>query len=111
MTAGQRKTTYISVSMAVRDTGLSDPEVRLCIEREFIVEPLSAEDLAELRRVRRLQELGVNWAGIEIILNMRRRLQAMQAEQARWHRRGRWYGWSAPEDLWQRRLPWEPDRE
>jgi DNA-binding transcriptional MerR regulator len=75
------------------------------------VEPLSADDFRELRRIRRLQELGVNWAGIEIILNMRRRLLAMQAERTYRVRTSQWSGLSAAGDLWQRRLPWEPDQE
>jgi DNA-binding transcriptional MerR regulator len=97
--------------VAVRRTGLSVRQVRKCIERGFIVEPLSADDLRELRRIRRLQELGVNWAGIEIILSMRRRLLAMQAERTRRVRTRPWPGLLDAGDLWQRRLPWEPDQE
>jgi DNA-binding transcriptional MerR regulator len=109
MTSGYRKTTVISMSVAVRHTGLSDRQVRTCIERGLVVEPLSAGDLRELRRIRRLRELGVNWAGIEIILNMRRRMRAMQAERIRRQNAGGWAGWSAPDGLWHRRLPWKPD--
>jgi DNA-binding transcriptional MerR regulator len=109
MTAEHRKTTVISVRVAVRRTGLSDWQVRTCIQRGLVVEPLSADDLRELRRIRRLRELGVNWAGIEIILNMRRRMRAMRAEQLRRQYAYRWAGWSAPDDLWHRRLPWNPD--
>ena len=111
MTTGHQKTTYISMSVAVQRTGLSVRQVRKCIERGLIVEPLSADDLRELRRIRRLQEVGVNWAGIEIILNMRRRMQAMQAERTRWQYTGWWSGWSTPAGLWHRRLPWKPDGE
>jgi len=41
----------------------------------------SAEDVEEIRLILRLgRELGVNLAGIEIILKMRRQMQAMQEE-------------------------------
>ena len=41
----------------------------------------SAEDVEEIRLLLRLgRELGVNLAGIEIILKMRRQMQAMQQE-------------------------------
>jgi MerR family transcriptional regulator/heat shock protein HspR len=41
----------------------------------------SAEDVEEIRLILRLgRELGVNLAGIEIILKMRRQMQAMQQE-------------------------------
>jgi MerR family transcriptional regulator/heat shock protein HspR len=41
----------------------------------------SAEDVEEIRMILRLgRELGVNLAGIEIILKMRRQMQAMQQE-------------------------------
>jgi DNA-binding transcriptional MerR regulator len=111
MSTGHRNVSYISMSVAVRRTGLSVRQVRACLERGFIVEPLSADDLRELRRIRRLRELGVNWAGIEIILNMRRRLLAAQAERTRRARIRQWPGLPDTGDLWQRRLPWEPDRE
>jgi len=44
-----------------------------------------------------------------MILHMRRRIQAVQAELNRL--RGGWVRspWQEPEDLWQRRLPWQPE--
>lgn len=60
--------------------GLEAEVVDYCLEVE-LVQPVTTEaDLAELRRIRRLQELEVNLAGAEIILRMRRRLLAMQAQ-------------------------------
>ena len=41
---------------------------------------LTAHELTELRRVRRLSSLGVNLAGVEIILRMRRRILELHAE-------------------------------
>ena len=107
----QRETIYISLSTAVRRTGLSHQQVRECIERQLVAEPLTDRDLAELRRIRRLQELGANLQGIEMILHMRQRIQTLQAELNRL--RGTWYPspWREPEGLWQRRLPWQPDDE
>ncbi len=63
-----------------RQVRLSPRVVNYCLEVGLIQEPISDSDLAEFRRVRRLQSLGVNLAGVEIILRMRRRLLAMQAE-------------------------------
>jgi MerR family transcriptional regulator, heat shock protein HspR len=41
----------------------------------------SEEDIAELRRIRRLhRDLGVNLAGIQVILHLRSRLQALEQE-------------------------------
>ena len=42
------------------------------------------EDIAQLRRIRRLhRDLGVNLAGIEIILRLTARLEALQRERER----------------------------
>ena len=103
----RRGTIYISIRTAGRQTGLSHQTVRECVERRLVREPLSAADLAELRRIRRLQELGVNLQGIEIILHMRRRIQALQADLDRWGRTWARRGWSEPKDPWQRLLPLE----
>ena len=74
----------ITTRTAVRQTGLTHQVIEECVERRLVRQPLSDTDLVELRRIRRLQELGVNMPGIEIILHMRRRLQALQAELTRW---------------------------
>lgn len=111
MTKHRRKTIYISVSRAVRQTGLSHQVVQECVERRLVKEPLTDGDLAELRRIRRLQELGVNLQGIEIISHMRRRIRALQAELDRWERTWGWPGWTEPADRWQKLLSWEPDEE
>jgi hypothetical protein len=111
MTARRQEAIYISVRTAVRQTGLSPQVVEECVERRLIREPLTDADLLELRRIRRLRELGVNIQGIEIILRMRHRIQVLQAELARWERA---WGGSAgmePQEIWQRLLPWKPDSE
>jgi DNA-binding transcriptional MerR regulator len=63
-----------------RRVGLSPKVVLHCWEAGLVRETATEADLAELRRVRRLKALGVNLAGVEIILRMRRRLLQMQSE-------------------------------
>jgi DNA-binding transcriptional MerR regulator len=111
MTTQRQETVYISISTAGKRTGLSPQVVEECVQRSLIHEPLTDADLLELRRIRRLQDLGVNLQGIEIILRMRRRIQVLQAELARWERtRGSSTGIGSYE-IWQRLLPWKSDGE
>ena len=66
------------------------PQTPRLYERKGLIRPsqttgrtrlYSAEDVEEIRLILRLgRELGVNLAGIEIILKMRRQMQAMQRE-------------------------------
>lgn len=64
-----------------RQVGLPAEVVEYCLEVGLVQPGLTRHDLAELRRIRRLQhQLDVNLAGAEIILRMRRQMQAMQAE-------------------------------
>jgi hypothetical protein len=111
MSARHRQGTHIGISTVVWLTGLSRYELYQCIARGLVAQPLTDEDLRELRRIRRLQELGVNLAGIEIILQMRRRIQDLQAELDRrdpaWTRSSR----VVRHDPWQRLLPRKPNRE
>jgi DNA-binding transcriptional MerR regulator len=111
MTRRHRETIYISISTAVRQTGLPPQVVAECVERNLIQEPLTDADLLELRRIRRLQELGVNLQGIEIILRMRRRIQLLQVELARWERAWGSSRGTESYEIWQRLLPWKPDGE
>jgi hypothetical protein len=111
MSRRRQEAIYISIRTAVRRTGLSRQVVEECVQRSLVHEPLTDADLLELRRIRRLQELGVNLQGIEIILRMRRRIQVLQVELARWERtRGTSAGRESPE-IWQRLLPWKADSE
>ena len=104
-----QETAYISLNIAVQRTGLSLQVVRECVTRNLVVEPLTEVDVARLRRIRRLQELGVNMQGIEIILHMRRRIEAMQAELDLWE--GQWARSIRLESLRSRPhlLPWNED--
>jgi DNA-binding transcriptional MerR regulator len=73
----------MGLTVLARRVGLDPDVIEYCWEAELVQPAATEYDLAELRRVRRLQALGVNLAGIEIILRMRRRLLAMQAEMDR----------------------------
>lgn len=78
--------TSISIKKAARRSGLDVYVVRHCVEVGLMEEKLTERDLVELRRVRRLLTLGINLAGIEVILRMRRRIQELQAELMRLER-------------------------
>lgn len=66
------------------------PQTLRLYERKGLIRPsrtvgrtrmYSIEDLEDIRRILRLtRDLGVNLAGVEIILNMRRQMVAMQEE-------------------------------
>ena len=75
--------TYISITVAARRTRLSPRAVRRYVQRGLLGEVLTEEALAELRRIRRLTELGINLAGVEIILSMRRQIEHLRAEVSR----------------------------
>jgi MerR family transcriptional regulator/heat shock protein HspR len=79
----QEQTTTITITVAARRTGLSPRTVRRYVRRGLLGETLSEDELIELRRIRRLTDLGVNLAGVEVILNMRRQIEQLQAEVAR----------------------------
>ena len=69
-----------SVELAARRTGLAPHTIRRCVRAGLVSDSLTDGDLAQLRRVRRLTELEVNLAGIEVIIRMRRRIMQLQAE-------------------------------
>lgn len=68
------------VTALARRLGLSPDTIYYCLEVELVGQALADPDLAELRRVRRLLDLEVNLAGVEIILRMRQRIRAMQTQ-------------------------------
>lgn len=75
--------TYIDITVAASLAHVSPRTVRRYMQLGLIRSVLTVDELAELRRVRRLTSLGVNLAGVEIILRMRRRIEQLQAEIAR----------------------------
>src|SRR5215212_785009 len=76
------------ISVAARRVGLHPQTLRL-YEREGLVKPArrgsnrlySDKDIERLRQIQRLtQEMGVNLAGVEIILNLLEKIDTLQAE-------------------------------
>jgi MerR family transcriptional regulator/heat shock protein HspR len=77
------------ISVAAALTGMHPQTVRL-YEREGLVSPrrvnnknrlYSEEDIERLRKIRRLtQEMGVNLAGVGIILDLLQKMERMQEE-------------------------------
>lgn len=63
-----------------RRLGLSPDTVYYCLEVELVEQAMTERDLAELRRVRRLLDMEVNLAGVEIILRMRQQMLVMQRQ-------------------------------
>jgi len=74
-----KHTTRITIRVAARRAGVSPRTVRRYVRRGLVSEPLTEDDLAQLRCVRRLTRLGINLAGVEAILRMRSRIEELQA--------------------------------
>ncbi len=80
---------YYMISVVAKSHGIHPQTLRL-YEREGLLKPsrtdgntrlYSEEDLKELEVILNLtRDLGVNLAGVEIVLNMRRKMERMQAE-------------------------------
>lgn len=80
---------YYMISVVAKAYGIHPQTLRL-YEREGLLEPsrtegntrlYSEEDLHQLEVILNLtRDLGVNLAGVEIVLNMRRKMEQMQAE-------------------------------
>lgn len=70
----------ITVASAARRSRLTVTTVRRYVHRGLVEEPIDDVDLVTLRRVRRLTSLGINLAGVEVVLHMRRQIEALQAE-------------------------------
>ena len=80
---------YYMISVVAKSYGIHPQTLRL-YEREGLLKPsrtegntrlYSDEDLKQLEMILNLtRDLGVNLAGIEIILNMRRKMEQMQAD-------------------------------
>ena len=85
----QRGKAYYMISVVAQKYNIHPQTLRL-YEREGLLKPsrtdgntrlYSDEDLEQLETILSLtRDLGVNLAGVEIILNMRRKIERMQAE-------------------------------
>jgi MerR family transcriptional regulator/heat shock protein HspR len=71
------------MTVAARRCRLPPSTVRRYVRRGLVEKPLVEEDLARLRRIRRLTRLGINLAGVEVILRMRRRIMELEDERVR----------------------------
>ena len=87
MSAERRKGVYM-ISAVAELFGIHPQTLRL-YEREGLLRPsrtdgntrvYTDEDLEQLQTILNLRELGVNLAGVDIILNMRVKMQRMQEE-------------------------------
>lgn len=91
-------TTYYSLEITTHKTRLGRTVVERCVtygivkpvpQIEAPVEPeegpfYSEADLMRLRRVRRLiNELGLNWAGVEVVMRLTDELETLRHELAR----------------------------
>ena len=85
----KKDTAYYMISVVAKQYGIHPQTLRL-YEREGLLKPsrtegntrlYSDDDLERLAGILRLtRDLGVNLAGVEIIMNMRRRMESMQSE-------------------------------
>jgi DNA-binding transcriptional MerR regulator len=81
--AERKHITYMSVAVAAHRTRLAERVVRRCVQMGLVRDRLTEAELTELRRVKRLSELGINMAGIEVVFRMRRQIEELQAERTR----------------------------
>src|SRR5512145_360150 len=111
--AGSAGGRYYMISVVSKAYGIHPQTLRL-YEREGLLTPsrtdgntrlYSEEDLRQLEVILNLtRDLGVNLAGVEIVLNMRRKMEQMQQEVSEF------VGWvrqelaRAAQDGWQERL-------
>src|SRR5437762_5190091 len=104
---------YYMSSVVAKSYGIHPQTLRL-YEREGLLKPsrtegntrlYSEEDLKQLELVLNLtRDLGVNLAGVEIILNMRRKMEHMQAEMEDFVRHVRDELQKTNEDGWEEKL-------
>ena len=104
---------YYMISVVSKAYGIHPQTLRL-YEREGLLKPsrtegntrlYSEEDLRQLEVILNLtRELGVNLAGVEIVLNMRRRMEQMQLEVSDFVAWVRQELARAASDGWQERL-------
>jgi MerR family transcriptional regulator/heat shock protein HspR len=74
---------HTAIEIAAQRTGLETHTVQHCVQVGLISGTMTDHDLSELRRIRRLIDLEVNLAGVEIIIRMRRRIIELQSEITR----------------------------
>lgn len=87
--------TYYSLEITTSMTRLGPTVIERCVQMGLVrptrpvteSERYSSVDVARLRKVRRLiQELGLNWAGVEIVVRLTDELETLRAELERLRR-------------------------
>jgi MerR family transcriptional regulator/heat shock protein HspR len=76
----REESSIVTIAVAARQSGVTSHTVRRYVRRGLVGTPLTEASLVELRRIRRLTDLGVNLAGVQVILRMRQRIEDLQAE-------------------------------
>lgn len=76
----EEKRQSVTIASAARRSRLTITTVRRYVHRGLVEEPITEADLVTLRRVRRLTGLGINLAGVEVVLHMRRQIEALRSE-------------------------------
>ena len=104
---------YYMISVVAKSYGIHPQTLRL-YEREGLLKPsrtegntrlYSEDDLRQLEVILNLtRDMGVNLAGVEIILNMRRKMEQMQAEINEFMAHVREELQKSSQDGWQERL-------
>jgi MerR family transcriptional regulator/heat shock protein HspR len=93
--APDAEVTYYTLEITTGLTHLGPTIIERCVQVGLVqpVRPASEParyspgDIARLRKVRRLiQELGLNWAGVEVVVRLTDELEALRAELERLRR-------------------------
>jgi MerR family transcriptional regulator/heat shock protein HspR len=84
--------TYYTLEITTSMTHLGPTIIERCVQMGLVLptrpatepERYSSMDIVRLRKVRRLiQELGLNWAGVEVVVRLTDELEALRAELER----------------------------
>jgi MerR family transcriptional regulator/heat shock protein HspR len=87
--------TYYSLEITTSMTRLGPTVIERCVQMGLVrpsrpvteAARYSSLDIARLRKVRRLiQELGLNWAGVEVVVRLTDELETLRAELERFRR-------------------------
>ena len=91
----QPEVAYYTLEVTTQITRLGSTIIERCVQVGLVrparpdseAERYSQEDIARLRKVRRLiNELGLNWAGVEVVMRLTDEIQSLRAELARLQR-------------------------
>ena len=91
----QSEIAYYTLEVTTQMTHLGSTVIERCVQVGLVrpvrpaseSERYSPEDIARLRKVRRLiYELGLNWAGVEVVMRLTDEIQSLRAELTRLQR-------------------------